>query len=129
MEAERLVNYRAGHSDLPGHPELGMTPGVKFSSGRLGHMWPSVNGISVANPGKTTFCLGSDGSQMEGNDAEAARFAVSENLNVKIIVDDNDVTITGHPSQYFTGYSVERTLAGHGLKTVPCDPESGIEAV
>ena len=28
---------------------------------------------------------------MEGNDAEAARLAVSENLNVKLIVDDNDV--------------------------------------
>jgi transketolase len=55
---------------------------------------------------------------MEGNDAEAARLAVSEGLSVKLIVDDNDVTIAGHPSKYFTGYSVERTLAGHGLKTV-----------
>ena len=58
--------------DDPGHPELGMTPGVKFSSGLLGHMWPFVNGVAMANPGKVVFCLGSDGSQMEGNDAEAA---------------------------------------------------------
>ena len=68
-----------------------MTPGIKFSSGRLGHMWPAVNGVAVANKDKSVFCLGSDGSQMEGNDAEAARLAVSENLNVKLIVDDNDV--------------------------------------
>ncbi|PLW23742.1 hypothetical protein PCASD_12622 [Puccinia coronata f. sp. avenae] len=57
------------------HPELGLTPGVKFSSGRLGHMWPLVNGVAMANRGKTIFCLGSDGSQQEGNDAEAARLA------------------------------------------------------
>jgi len=122
--AERLVEYRRGHSLLPGHPELGMTPGIEFSSGRLGHMWPAVNGVAVANKGKTIFCLGSDGSQMEGNDAEAARLAVSENLNVKLIVDDNDVTITGHPSQYFSGYSVTKTLDGHGLKTVEVSPEA-----
>ncbi|EDZ91832.1 transketolase, putative [Limnospira maxima CS-328] len=39
MPAEQLLSYRAAHSKLPGHPELGLTPGVKFSSGRLGHMW------------------------------------------------------------------------------------------
>jgi transketolase N-terminal domain/subunit len=37
---EHLLYYRAANSKLPGHPELGLTPGVKFSSGRLGHMWP-----------------------------------------------------------------------------------------
>lgn len=126
FEAERLVQYRRGHSLLPGHPELGMTPGIKFSSGRLGHMWPTVNGVSAANKDKTVFCLGSDGSQMEGNDAEAARFAVSEKLNVKLIVDDNDVTITGHPSQYFSGYSVKKTLEGHGLTCLEVQGESGI---
>jgi transketolase len=126
FEAERLVDYRRGHSLLPGHPELGMTPGIKFSSGRLGHMWPAVNGVAVANKDKSIFCLGSDGSQMEGNDAEAARLAVSENLNVKLIVDDNDVTITGHPSQYFTGYSVKKTLEGHGLTCVEVPGEGGV---
>ena len=33
------MHYREAESKLPGHPELGLTPGVKFSSGRLGHMW------------------------------------------------------------------------------------------
>ncbi|MGF1494474.1 MAG: hypothetical protein ACFBSC_18930 [Microcoleaceae cyanobacterium] len=50
MPAEQLMSYRAAHSKLPGHPELGLTPGVKFSSGRLGHMWPYVNGVAMANP-------------------------------------------------------------------------------
>ena len=39
MPAEHLLHYREANSKLPGHPELGLTPGVKFSSGRLGHMW------------------------------------------------------------------------------------------
>lgn len=116
MDVEKLFHYREYLSHLPGHPERGSTPGVKFSSGRLGHMWPFVNGVAIANPDKIVFLLGSDGSQMEGNDAEAARLAVAQNLNVKLLIDDNDVTIAGHPSDYLPGFDVSRTLEGHGLK-------------
>ncbi|MBD2616434.1 transketolase [Nostoc punctiforme FACHB-252] len=123
LPSEQLLHYRQAHSHLPGHPELGLTPGVKFSSGRLGHMWPYVNGVAMANPGKVVFCLGSDGSQQEGNDAEAARLAVAQHLNVKLIIDDNDVTIAGHPSKYLSGFSVAKTLQGHGLKILEGDGE------
>uniref|UniRef100_A0A8H8CEK8 Transketolase-like pyrimidine-binding domain-containing protein n=1 Tax=Psilocybe cubensis TaxID=181762 RepID=A0A8H8CEK8_PSICU len=123
LPAEHLLHYREANSKLPGHPELGLTPGVKFSSGRLGHMWPLVNGVALANRDKTVFCLGSDGSQQEGNDAEAARLAVAQGLNVKLLIDDNDVTIAGHPSQYLPGYDVTNTLAGHGLKVVTVQGE------
>lgn len=116
LPVEKLYHYREYLSHLPGHPERGFTPGVKFSSGRLGHMWPFVNGVAIASPGQVVFMLGSDGSQMEGNDAEAARLAVAQQLNVKLIIDDNDVTIAGHPSDYLKGYDVARTLEGHGLK-------------
>src|SRR6202035_5842037 len=50
MPAERLLSYREYNSGLPGHPEKGLTPGVEFSSGRLGHMWAFVNGVALANP-------------------------------------------------------------------------------
>ena len=123
MTPEQIMHYRMAGSKLPGHPELGLTPGVEFSSGRLGHMWPYVNGVALANPGKAVFCLGSDGSQQEGNDAEAARLAVSQHLNVKLLIDDNDVTIAGHPSNYLPGFSVARTLEGHGLKVLEGDGE------
>lgn len=76
---------------------MGLTPGVKFSSGRLGHMWPLVNGVAMADKSRSVFCLGSDGSQQEGNDAEAARLAVAQGLNVKLFIDDNDVTIAYVP--------------------------------
>ncbi|MDJ0706193.1 MAG: transketolase C-terminal domain-containing protein [Leptolyngbyaceae cyanobacterium MO_188.B28] len=123
LPVEQLMRYREAHSTLPGHPELGLTAGVKFSSGRLGHMWPYVNGVALANPGKTVFCLGSDGSQQEGDDAEAARLAVAQHINVKLLIDDNDVTIAGHPSQYLPGFSVKQTLEGHGLKVLEGDGE------
>ena len=123
MPSEKLLHYREYLSGLPGHPERGLTPGVKFSSGRLGHMWAYANGVAMANPGKATFMLGSDGAQMEGDDAEAARLAVGQNINIKILVDDNDVTIAGFPSKYMPGYSVADTLAGQGMKVETVDGE------
>lgn len=123
LPLEKLYHYREYLSHLPGHPEKGFTPGVKFSSGRLGHMWPFVNGVAIANPDKVVFMLGSDGSQMEGNDAEAARLAVAQGLNVKLLIDDNDVTIAGHPSDYLPGFDVSKTLEGHGLSVNTGDGE------
>src|SRR5215468_4514634 len=117
MPAERLLHYREFNSGLPGHPEKRLTPGVEFSSGRLGHLWAFCNGVAMANPDKAVVMLGSDGSQMEGDDAEAARLAVAKNLNVKVLIDDNNVTIAGHPQEYLTGYDLTRTLSGYGLTT------------
>ena len=101
ISSEHLLHYREAHSKLPGHPELGLTPGVKFSSGRLGHMWPLLNGVAMANKDKTVFCLGSDGSQQEGNDAEAARLAVAKGLNVKLIIGElSCLCIIHSPNSY-----------------------------
>lgn len=115
MPAEKLLHYREFDSKLPGHPEKNLTPGVQFSSGRLGHLWAFCNGVAMANPEKSVFVLGSDGAQMEGDNAEAGRLSVGKNLRVKILVDDNNVTISGHPQQYMEGYDLSRTLAGYGL--------------
>ena len=117
MPAERLLHYREYDSGLPGHPEKLLTPGVDFSSGRLGHLWAFCNGVALANPGKAVVVLGSDGAQMEGDNAEAARLAVAKTLNVKLLIDDNNVTIAGHPQEYLAGYDLTRTLAGYGLRT------------
>jgi transketolase len=114
MPAEKLLHYREYDQGLPGHPEKLLTPGVEFSSGRLGHMWAFCNGVAMANPGKSVVVLGSDGSQMEGDNAEAARLAVGKQLNVKMLIDDNNVTISGHPQTYMSGYDLTRTLSGYG---------------
>ena len=115
LQPEDLLHYREFDRGLYGHPERDPERGVFFSSGRLGHLWSYVNGVAKAHPDKTLVLFGSDGSQQEGGDAEAARFAVAQKLNVKVIVDDNDVTIAGHPSEYMRGFDVAQTLMGHGL--------------
>jgi transketolase C-terminal domain/subunit len=61
---------------------------------------------------------------MEGDNAEAARYAVARNLKVKLLIDDNDVTIAGHPTQYMKGFDVEKTLVGHGLVANTGDGEA-----
>jgi Transketolase, C-terminal subunit len=120
---DSLLHYREFGKGLYGHPERNDAGGIFFSSGRLGHLWSHINGVAEANPGKAVFLFGSDGAQQEGADAEAARYAVARNLNIKLLLDDNDVTIAGHPNDYMPGYDLARTLAGHGLDIQVCDGE------
>lgn len=120
---EALLHYREYGHGFYGHPERDEQHGVFFSSGRLGHLWSYVNGVAEADRSKTVIMFGSDGSQMEGDNAEAARYAVARKLKVKLVVDDNDVTIAGHPSEYMKGYDVARTLAGQGLSVNVGDGE------
>jgi transketolase C-terminal domain/subunit/transketolase N-terminal domain/subunit len=122
-EPESLLHYREYDHGYYGHPERNEKNGVFFSSGRLGHLWSYVNGVAEADTSKTVVMFGSDGSQMEGDNAEAARYAVARNLKVKLLIDDNDVTIAGHPSKYLQGFDVMKTLAGHGLDVSVGDGE------
>ncbi len=124
---ESLLHYREFKKGLYGHPERHDEKGIFFSSGRLGHLWSHVNGVAEAHRDKTLVMFGSDGSQQEGDDAEAARYAVARNLNVKLIIDDNDVTIAGHPTEYMKGFDVAKTLAGHGLETNIGDGEDVVD--
>ena len=118
-----LLHYREFGYGLYGHPERDEAAGVFFSSGRLGHLWSYVNGVAEADRTKTVVMFGSDGSQQEGDDAEAARYAVARGLNVKLLIDDNDVTIAGHPSHYLKGFDTAKTLSGHGLEVDVGDGE------
>ena len=72
-----LLHYREFGKGLYGHPERDEKAGVFFSSGRLGHLWSYVNGVAEADRGRIVVLFGSDGSQQEGDDAEAARYAVA----------------------------------------------------
>src|SRR3989344_2736186 len=118
MTVNHLLHYREHKSGLPGHPELDQKLGIDFSSGRLGHLWGHVNGVAERLKEKKIVLFGSDGSQQEGNDAEAARYAVAHNLNVVLLLDDNNVTIEGHPKKYLPGFDLAKTLQGHGMKVL-----------
>mgnify|MGYP001192414830 FL=1 len=124
MPTEKLMHYREYGSGLAGHPEPELLECIDFSTGRLGHAAGHVNGVAIANPSSCIVMYGSDGAQMEGNNAEAARLAVANNLNVKWIIDDNNVTIAGNPETYMKGYSVSETLKGQGFEVITCDGEN-----
>ena len=127
MDSEKLLHYREYGSGLAGHPEPELLDCIDFSTGRLGHAAGHVNGVAFANPDSAIIMYGSDGAQMEGNNAEAARLAVANNLNVKWIIDDNNVTIAGHPETYMAGFDVGNTLEGQGFKVFTCDGENYTE--
>ena len=127
MDSEKLLHYREYGSGLAGHPEPELLDCIDFSTGRLGHAAGHVNGVAFANPNSAIIMYGSDGAQMEGNNAEAARLAVANNLNVKWIIDDNNVTIAGHPNNYMAGFDVGNTLEGQGFNVFTCDGENYTE--
>jgi transketolase N-terminal domain/subunit len=103
-----LLKYRAHGHGLYGHVERNEKMRVGFPSGRLGHLWSMVDGVALAHPDKSVLMFGSDGSQMEGDDAEAARFAVAHHLNVKLLIDDNNITCAGNPSEFMPGFDVAK---------------------
>lgn len=117
IQLEDLLHYRehVPALPLPGHPEFGLTPGISHSSGRLGHTASFVNGVAEQGEYRTVVMFGSDGAQQEGNDAEAARYMVANNLGVVWIIDDNNITIEGKTSEYMKGFDLEKTLGGHGI--------------
>ncbi|EGG01622.1 uncharacterized protein MELLADRAFT_110848 [Melampsora larici-populina 98AG31] len=71
-------------------------------------MWPLVNNIALAHQHRTVSCLGPDGSQQEGNDAEAARLTEARNLNITLFINLNNVVVVPSTSPYlYTGSTKE----------------------
>lgn len=104
-----LKNFRQLNSRTPGHPELGVTPGVDASSGPLGQGIAQAVGVALAEQslqamypqGKAlinhyTYCLCGDGCLQEGLSQEAISFAGRQKLNKLILFyDSNEVTLDG----------------------------------
>ncbi len=118
MPAEKLLHYREFDSGLPGLPEKLLTPGVEFSSGRLGHLWAFCNGVALAHPGKGGGSARlPTAAKWKATMPKPRGLTVAKQLNVKLLIDDNNVTIAGHPQEYLAGYDLTRTLSGYGLAT------------
>jgi transketolase len=117
LELDDIREFRQWESRTPGHPELGMTPGVETTTGPLGQGFANGVGMAIAErilaerfnrPGHEIvdhhiYAICSDGDLMEGVASEAASLAGHLKLGKLIYFwDDNSITIEGSTGLAFT---------------------------
>ena len=129
---DEIRSFRQWGSRTPGHPELGLTPGVEITTGPLGQGCGASVGMALAEahlaarfnrPGHTvvdhrTWVLCSDGDLMEGVASEAASLAGHLRLSKLVwIWDDNRITIEGSTELSFSE-DVGRRFEGYGWRVL-----------
>ena len=118
LEIKDLESFRFADSLTPAHPEYGHTKGVEITTGPLGSGIASAVGMAMAarfekgllDPESTTslfdhnvWVICSDGDLQEGISAEASSLAGTQALgNLKVIYDDNRISIEGDTHVAFT---------------------------
>ena len=107
LEMEDLKRFRQLGSRTPGHPEIGVTPGVDATSGPLGQGIAQAVGFAMAERkiansypegeilcSHFTYCLCGDGCLEEGLSQEAISLAGKLRLNKLILIyDANESTL------------------------------------
>ncbi len=107
-----LKAFRSLGSITPGHPEVGVTPGVDTTTGPLGQGIGQAVGIALAEEylrNKTsnlvnhyTYVLCGDGDIQEGISQEAFSIAGFLNLSKLIVIyDSNDIQLDGEVNKCF----------------------------
>ena len=143
LSIDELRRFRQLHSKTPGHPEVGLTPGVETTTGPLGQGFANAVGMALSEkllaqefnrPGHTivdhyTYVFLGDGCLMEGISHEAASLAGTLGL-AKLICfyDDNGISIDGETKGWFTddtakrfeayGWHVIAGLDGHDVEAI-----------
>lgn len=143
LPLEQLKNFRQWHSQTPGHPEYGLTPGIEVTTGPLGQGFGNGVGMAIAathlaaefnRPGYDIinhfiYAIVTDGDLMEGVSSEAASLAGHLGLGRLIyFYDDNRISIDGSTNLAFTedratrfkayGWHVQRVTDGNDVEAV-----------
>jgi transketolase len=143
LPLSELKNFRQMHSKTPGHPEVGVTPGVETTTGPLGQGIGNAVGMALAEKllaaefnreghaivDHHTYVFLGDGCLMEGISHEACALAGAWKLGKLIAVyDDNGISIDGQVAPWFVddtparfkayGWNVIGPLDGHDVKAV-----------
>jgi len=116
LPMQELADFRQLHSRTPGHPEVGVTPGVETTTGPLGQGFANAVGMALAErllaaefnrPGHAivdhrTYAFVGDGCLMEGISHEAASLAgVWRLAKLVVLYDDNGISIDGEVRHWF----------------------------
>ena len=126
LPIEELKAFRQMHSRTPGHPEVGVTPGVETTTGPLGQGVANAVGMALAErlladrfnrPGCTlvdhfTYAFVGDGCLMEGISHEVCSLAGTLGLSrLVVLYDDNGISIDGEVRHWFSDDTVARFRA------------------
>src|SRR5437879_3959809 len=138
LPMEELKRFRQLHSKTPGHPELGVTPGVETTTGPLGQGLANAVGMALAEkllaaefnrPGHAivdhhTYVFVGDGCLMEGISHEACSLAGTFGLGKLIVLyDDNGISSAGETKGRFTDDTPTRFAASGWPAQSLADPE------
>jgi transketolase len=133
LPLDELRHFRQLHSKTPGHPEVGVTPGVETTTGPLGQGLANGVGMALAErllaatfnrPGHAivdhhTYVFVGDGCLMEGISHEACSLAGTLALGKLIVLyDDNGISIDGPTKGWFTD-DTPRRFEAYGWHVVP----------
>ncbi|MGB6103717.1 MAG: transketolase [Pusillimonas sp.] len=128
LPLEELKNFRQLHSRTPGHPEVGITPGVETTTGPLGQGLANAVGMALAEAllaqefnrkdhdvvDHYTYAFVGDGCLMEGISHEACSLAGTLKLSKLIVFyDDNGISIDGRVESWF-GDDTPRRFESYG---------------
>ncbi len=126
LPLDELRNFRQLHSKTPGHPEVGVTPGVETTTGPLGQGIANAVGMALAEKllarefnregheviDHHTFAFMGDGCMMEGVSHEAVALAGAWRLGKLIaLYDDNGISIDGSVAPWFIDNTAQRFVA------------------
>ncbi|MYZ42885.1 transketolase [Schauerella aestuarii] len=132
LPISELKNFRQMHSRTPGHPEVGITPGVETTTGPLGQGLGNAVGMALAEallagefnrPGHTivdhhTYAFAGDGCLMEGISHEVCSLAgVLKLSKLVVLYDDNGISIDGKVEHWF-GDDTAKRFEGYGWNVV-----------
>ena len=135
LSLDDIKHFRQLHSNTPGHPEYGKTPGVESTTGPLGqgvgHAVGQALGLKILQAkfnrkghnllNAKVYCLAGDGCLMEGVSSEASAFAGHLRLNNLILIHDaNQVTLDGLLEDSGSENTIARYEA-YGFKTYQMD--------
>ncbi len=139
LPVDELKRFRQLHSKTPGHPEVGLTPGVETTTGPLGQGLANAVGMALAEklladhfnrPGHRvvdhhSYVFLGDGCLMEGLSHEACSLAGALKLGKLVaLFDDNGISIDGDVRGW-CGDDTARRFEAYGWRVIgPIDGHS-----
>src|SRR5512136_590209 len=143
LSLDEIKNFRQWGSKTPGHPEVGIAPGVEVTTGPLGQGFAMGIGLALAEahlaarynqPDHTivdhyTYGIVSDGDLMEGVSHEAASLAGHWQLGKLIyLYDDNHISLAGATDLTYTE-DVTKRFEAYGWQVLLVEDGNDLAAI